>query len=41
MTIVANKFPNVRAVQSNDIYTALMSRRHNDANVLILAGRII
>ncbi|MER3446853.1 MAG: ribose 5-phosphate isomerase B [Candidatus Dadabacteria bacterium] len=41
MAIVANKFPRVRAVQSNDIYTAIMSRRHNDTNILTLAGRMI
>jgi ribose 5-phosphate isomerase B len=40
MAIVANKFPRVRAVQVNDIYTAIMSRKHNDTNVLALAGRI-
>jgi ribose 5-phosphate isomerase B len=40
MAIVANKFPNVRAVQSNDLYTAIMSRKHNDTNVLTLAGRV-
>jgi ribose 5-phosphate isomerase B len=40
MAIVANKFPHVRAVQANDIYTAIMSKKHNDANILALAGRI-
>jgi ribose 5-phosphate isomerase B len=40
MRIVANKFPDVRAVQSNDMYTAIMSRKHNDTNVLTLAGRV-
>ena len=40
MAIVANKFPKVRAVQVNDIYTAVMSRRHNDTNILALAGRV-
>lgn len=39
MAIVANKFPGVRAVQVNDVYTAIMSRKHNDTNVLALAGR--
>ncbi len=41
MAIVANKFPNIRAVQTNDIYTAIMSRRHNDTNILALAGRVM
>jgi ribose 5-phosphate isomerase B len=40
MAIVANKFSHVRAVQANDIYTAIMSKKHNDANILALAGRI-
>jgi len=39
MTIVANKFPGIRAALCLDTYTAEMCRRHNDANVLILAGR--
>lgn len=41
MSIVANKFPNVRASLCNDAYSAKMSRLHNDANLLILPGRII
>ncbi len=40
MAIVANKFPKVRAVQVSDVHTAVMSRKHNDTNVLTLAGRI-
>lgn len=40
MAIVANKFPKVRAVQVDDIYTAVMSRKHNDTNILALAGRV-
>ena len=39
MTIVANKFPSVRAVLCLDEDTARMSRLHNDTNVLVLAGR--
>jgi len=39
MTIVANRFPGVRAVLSLDEEAAWMSRLHNDANVLVLAGR--
>lgn len=41
MSMVANKFPNVRASLCNDLFTAKMSRSHNDANVLVLGGRII
>jgi len=39
MTIVANKFPSVRAVLCLDEDTAHMSRLHNDTNILVLAGR--
>jgi ribose 5-phosphate isomerase B len=41
MSIVANKFPHVRAALCNDLFSARMSRMHNDANILVLAGRII
>jgi ribose 5-phosphate isomerase B len=41
MSIVANKFPGVRAALCSEDYTAKMSRLHNDANVLVLPGRII
>jgi ribose 5-phosphate isomerase B len=37
--IVANKVEGVRAVNAHDADEAEMSRRHNDANVLALAGR--
>ena len=39
MSIVANKFPGVRAALCLDEETARMSRLHNDANILVLAGR--
>lgn len=39
--IAANKIAGVRAALCNDLYTALMSRRHNDANVLAMGGRIV
>lgn len=41
MSIVANKFPDVRASLCYDSYSAEMSRLHNDANLLILPGRVI
>jgi ribose 5-phosphate isomerase B len=40
MSITANKFKGVRAALCHDEYTAEMSRRHNDANILILGGRL-
>ncbi|HLU42815.1 MAG TPA: ribose 5-phosphate isomerase B [Microthrixaceae bacterium] len=39
--IAANKVRGVRAALCNDLYTARMSRLHNDANVLALGGRIV
>jgi ribose 5-phosphate isomerase B len=39
--IAANKIPGVRAALCNDLYTARLSRAHNDANVLSLGGRIV
>ena len=39
VAIVANKVPGVRAVNARDPEDAEMARRHNDANVLALAGR--
>ena len=41
MSIVANKFPKIRATLCSDTYSAKMSREHNDSNILILGGRII
>ena len=41
MSIVANKFPHVRASLCNDVYSAKMSRLHNDANILVVGGRIV
>jgi ribose 5-phosphate isomerase B len=39
VSIVANKLAGVRAVNAHDPAEAEMARRHNDANVLALAGR--
>jgi ribose 5-phosphate isomerase B len=41
MSIVANRFPGVRAALCHDLTTARMSREHNDANLLVLGGRLI
>ncbi len=41
MSMVANKFPHVRAALCNDLFSAMMSRRHNNANILVLGGRVI
>ena len=37
--IVANKIGGIRATVCNDLYTAEMARRHNDANVLCVGQR--
>jgi ribose 5-phosphate isomerase B len=39
--ITANKIHGIRAALCNDLYTARMSREHNDANVLSIGGRIV
>jgi ribose 5-phosphate isomerase B len=38
MSIVANKFPGVRAALVLDLDAARTSREHNDANILVLSG---
>jgi len=40
MSIVANKIAGIRAALCHEPFTARLSRQHNDANVLVLAGRI-
>ena len=39
--ITANKVQGVRAALGNDLYTARLSRLHNDANVLSMGARIV
>jgi ribose 5-phosphate isomerase B len=39
--MAANKVAGIRAALCNDLYTARLSREHNDANVLAMGGRII
>ena len=39
--IAANKVPGVRAALCNDLFTARLSRQHNDANVLAIGARIV
>lgn len=40
MAIAANKVAGIRAVACSDLYTARLSREHNDTNVLTLGSRI-
>ena len=39
--MAANKVPGARAALCNDLYTARLSREHNDANVLAIGARIV
>ncbi len=39
--IAANKVPGIRAALCNDLYTARLSREHNDANVMAIGARIV
>jgi ribose 5-phosphate isomerase B len=39
--IVANKVDGIRAALCHDLWMARMSRRHNDANVLSMGGRVV
>ncbi|CAG0967846.1 ribose 5-phosphate isomerase B [Geobacter sp.] len=41
MSIVANKFPNVRAALATDPFMARMAKEHNNANILVLGGRVL
>ena len=40
MSMVANKVAGIRAAVCHNVYTAGMSRAHNDANILALGGRV-
>jgi ribose 5-phosphate isomerase B len=41
MSIVANKFPRVRAALVTDPFMARMAKEHNNANILVLGGRVL
>jgi ribose 5-phosphate isomerase B len=41
MSMVANRFAGIRAALCNDIFSAKMCRQHNNANILVMGGRII
>lgn len=41
MSMVANRFPHVRAALCNDLFSAKMSKMHNNANILVMGGRVI
>ncbi len=41
ISIAANKIKGIRAALCHDVFSARMSRQHNDANVLAMGGRVI
>jgi ribose 5-phosphate isomerase B len=41
MSIVANKYPQVRAALVTDPFMAQMAKEHNNANILVLGGRVL
>jgi ribose 5-phosphate isomerase B len=41
MSISANKIPGIRAALVTDVFMARMAREHNNANVLVLGGRVL
>jgi len=41
MSLVANKVRGVRAALCHNLYTAEMSRRHNDSNVLCIGADVV
>ena len=41
ISIAANKHKGIRAALCSDVYSAEMSRRHNNANILCMGGRVL
>ena len=41
VSIAANRFPWIRAALCHDVTTAVLSRQHNDANVIAFGERLI
>ena len=41
ISIAANKVKGVRCALTHDVYSAKMTRQHNDSNVLAMGGRVI
>ena len=41
MSMIANRFKDVRAARCSDVFSAKMSRLHNDSNILVLGGRLV
>ena len=41
ISIAANKFPGIRAALVTDVFMARMAKEHNNANILVLGGRVL
>lgn len=41
ISMAANKMKGIRAACCSDVFSAEMTRRHNDANILCLGGRVV
>lgn len=41
ISIAANKIKGIRAAHCHDVYSAEMTKRHNNANVICMGGRVI
>ena len=41
MSIVVNRHPGIRGALCTDLFTAKLCREHNDANILIMGGRVL
>lgn len=41
ISIAANKIKGIRCALCNDVFSAKMSREHNNANVLAMGGRVL
>ena len=40
ISIAANKHKGIRAALCSDVYSATMTKRHNDVNIICLGGRV-
>jgi len=41
ISISLNRYKNIRAALCHDLHTVEMARRHNNANILVIGGRIL
>ncbi len=41
MSIAANKIPGIRAALVTDVFMSRMAKEHNNANILVLGGRVL